>query len=82
MNKEKQQLKQIWIIAFALFLLAMPLVFAWHIEIGWDVKEHGGYTNGWVVKDVLQIYHIHLYSLLLINSFASGYILYNSWSRK
>jgi hypothetical protein len=74
-KQEKKQIKKILLVAFALLLLAIPIIFAWHIEIGWEVRENTHFTNGWIIQDIMKIYHIQLYSLLLINSFAAGYII-------
>ena len=67
--------KKLWMIAFALLLFAMPLIFAWHIEIGWEIRDDIVFTNGWVVQDVQKIYHLHLYMLIILNFLASVYII-------
>lgn len=64
------------VIFLALFLLAAPIIFAWHVEIGWKPKPGVILTNGWILIEVLKVYHIQLYSLVIINSLASAYILY------
>ena len=62
-------------IAFALFLFAMPLIFAWHIEIGWEIKDNIIFTNGWYDREVIKIYHLQLYMLIILNFLASVYII-------
>ncbi len=77
MKKEEWKIiKNIYMIFFCLMLLAMPIIFAWHIEIGWEINNDIIFTNGWYEKDIMKVYHTHLYALLILNGLASGYILY------
>lgn len=83
MKKEEGiKIRTYYMILFCLFLVAMPIIFLWHIEIGWEIKENVFFENGWFEVEVLKIYHIQLYSLIILNGFASGYILYGLINKK
>ncbi len=76
MKSLKDHVHTLMIISLALFLLAAPIIFIWHIEIGWRPKPGVIFTNGWIFVEVLKVYHIQLYSLVVVNTIAAGYILY------
>lgn len=71
-------LKRLILICFAILLIVTPVIFAWHIEIGWDIKPNTNFTNGFFVKDIVKVYHGQMYMLFILNFLAAGYILYGA----
>lgn len=83
MNKEERtEIKNWYLIFFCIMLVAMPLVFIWHIELNWEINPTRIYTNGWIDVTTIKLYHLHLYSLIIINFLASGYILHGMINKK
>lgn len=61
-----------YFVLIGLLLVFVPVMFVWHLEIG----SYSGntLTNGFMYFDGLQVYHLGMYSLFLIN-FLAAYVL-------
>lgn len=59
-------------ILLAMMLVAMPLIFVWNLEL---INYVPYLTNGFMDFDSMQIYHLTMYLMFLVNSFAAYFIL-------